>query len=172
MNPSRKISLSFSSNSPSSHPGYVLAVHRHSGAFVENIQGGHSGGCTFPTDPGVHDHAEPLLLTLIAQGCQLKRSFSGYRSRHVVKGCDVAHFADAALLLLDETTSGPVFNGALLSIDTCYLLTTHHPRGLARALGLTFIACYRFTHLEKQCEMCNIFKECRDYNVFVIQKQE
>lgn len=119
MKHTRKVSLSiFSNSSGSSHPGDVLTVHCHSGVFVENVQGGDSGGCTFAADPGVHNHAEPPLVTLITQGCQLKRSFSGYCSRHGVKGCDVALFTDAAFPPFDEATSGPVYDVALLSIDT------------------------------------------------------
>lgn len=115
----RKVSLSISSNSPdSSHPGYVLTVHRHSGVFVENIQGGDSGGRTISADPDIHDHPEPLLFALITQGCQLKRSFSGYCSGHAVIGCDVGLFADAAFPLFGEATSALISYVALLSIDT------------------------------------------------------
>lgn len=96
----------------------MLTVHRHTGVFVENVQGGDFEGPASLADPGVHHHAEPLLVTLVAERSQLKRSFGAYRSGHAIEGRELAFFADAASPLFGEATSDPASDVALLSTDT------------------------------------------------------
>lgn len=103
---------------PNSHPGLVPTVHRHTGVFGENVQGGDFEGPALPADPGVHHHAEPLLVTLVAQRSQLKRSLGAYRSGQAVEGRELAVLANAASPLFGEATSDPASDPAILSTDT------------------------------------------------------
>lgn len=132
----------------SSYPGHVLAVHCNGGFLQEHIHSGNSGRCAFTADPDVHNHAEPQLSGLVAQRCHFKRPFSSYRSRHAIKGVEVANLADAAVAQFDLTTSEPVSYTTNLFAGTGQLFTLHQPRGLAHTLGLAFFVHHCLAHLE------------------------
>lgn len=134
----------------SSYPGLELTVHCHRGFFVEHVHSGDSGRYPWIAQPHVHNHTEPLLCLLIAQGCQFKCPFnvSVHRSGQAIKGRDGPPVADTTLGVFDMATSHPMSCITELSIGTGHLFTLYHPRGLAHAAPLAIFGYHCLANLK------------------------